>query len=344
MKWLPRFNRFTPFFLSALCCLLMLGQGSALAADPAKLADGVDVKGSADHPLIQRFKGSSIRFSEKKVFDELLMAMGAEGKKPRAVEGARTTLVYVMPKDISTLEAVRGYQAELAKLGTVQVLFQGVNAGGREELDNFNTAFMRQIYGEENPASRWMSWNKEYRYMSLQIKRADGDIFVTLYAGFNIDTSAAHDDLVPFGRTGVRLDIVEQKSREDRMVTVTSSEMSNALNKTGKVSLYGILFDTAKADIKPESNVALAEIGKLMKASPKLRLLVVGHTDAVGAFDGNRELSQRRAKAVVDALRNQFGIDANRLQSFGASFAAPVDSNESEAGRAKNRRVELVAF
>lgn len=338
MKW------FTRLYFCGLVTSLIIGHTSAWANDPAKLADGTDVKGSADHSLIQRFKGSSIRFAEKKAFDELLMATGFEGKKPRAVEGARTTLVYVMPKDISTLEAVRGYQAELSKLGQVQVLFQGVNAGGREELDNFNTAFMRQIYGDENPASRWMSWNKEYRYLSLQIKRAEGDIFVALYAGFNIETSGAHDEVIPFGRTAVRLDIIELKSREDRMVTVTSSEMSSALTKTGKVSLYGILFDTAKADIKPESNLAMAEIAKLMKASPKLRLLVVGHTDAVGAFDGNRELSQRRATAVVNALRTQFGIDASRLQSFGASFAAPVDSNENEAGRAKNRRVELVAF
>jgi OOP family OmpA-OmpF porin len=337
-------KRFSRFYFGLIWAALIMLQSSAWADEPAKLADGVDIKGSADHALIQRFKGSSIRFAEKKAFDELLMAMGPEGKKPRAVEGARTTLVYVMPKDVSTIEAVRGYQAELAKLGQVQILFQGVNAGGREELDSFNTSFMRQTYGDENPASRWMSWNKEYRYMALQIKRAEGDMFVTLYAGANIDTSAAHDDLVPFGRTGVRLDIIEQKVREDRMVTVSSSEMSSALTKTGKVSLYGILFDTAKADIKPESNAALAEIGKLMKSTPKLRLLVVGHTDAVGAFDSNRDLSQRRATAVVNALRTQFSIDASRLQSFGASFAAPVDSNESESGRAKNRRVELVAF
>jgi OOP family OmpA-OmpF porin len=337
-------NRFSRFYVGLLCLVLMMQQSAAWADDPAKLADGVDVKGSADHALIQRFKGSSLRFAEKKAFDELVMALASEAKKTRAAEGARTTLVYVMPKDVSTLETVRAYQAELAKLGQVQILFQGVNAGGREELDGFNTAFMRQVYGDENPASRWMSWNKEYRYLALQIKRAEGDMFISLYAGFNIDTSAAHDDLIPFGRTGVRLDIIEQKSREDRMVTVSASEMSNALIKTGKVALYGILFDTAKADIKPESNAALTEIGKLLKATPKLRLLVVGHTDAVGSFDSNRDLSQRRATAVANALRTQFGIDASRLQSFGASFAAPVDVNETEAGRAKNRRVELVAY
>lgn len=335
---------FSKLYIGIFCAALLLVQGFAWAADPSKLPDGVDVKGSTDHALIQRFKGASIRFSEKKAFDELVMATGFEGKKSRTVEGVRTTLIYVMPKDVSTLEAVRGYQAELSKLGQVQILFQGVNTGGREELDGFNTSFMSQVYGQENASSLWMSWNKEYRYMALQIKRPEGDMFVTLYAGFNIDTSAANDVLIPFGRTGVRLDIIEQKTREDRMVTVTSSEMSNAITKTGKVSLYGILFDTAKAEIKPESSAALVEISKLMKASPRLRLLVVGHTDAVGAFDGNRELSQRRAMAVAKALQAQYGIQASRLQSFGASFAAPVDSNENEAGRAKNRRVELVAF
>ena len=81
-----------------------------------------------------------------------------------------------------------------------------------------------------------------------------------------------------------------------------------------------------------------------MAADPKLKLLVVGHTDTVGAFEANRDLSQRRAKAVVAALVSQHKVDAARLQSFGASFAAPVASNAAEPGRAKNRRVELVSF
>ena len=333
-----------------LACLLLLAFSftSAAAQDPSELPDGTDVKGSADHPAIQRFEGSSIRFYEKKAFGDLVLSLDdrttAPPGKTKVVEGMRTTLVYALPKDVSTLEAVRAYQEELEKLGEVKVLFQGVEDGGRSELGGQGYFFAEATYGTDSPAMRWMSWNENFRYMALQVKRADGDMYVSIYAGQVVETSGAYYATVPAGRVGVRLDIVEPKPRAQRMVTVSSAEMSAEIAKNGRVSLYGILFDTAKADLKPESSVALVEIAKLMAADPKLKLLVVGHTDTVGAFEGNRDLSQRRAKAVVAALVAQHKVDAARLQSFGASFAAPVASNADEAGRSKNRRVELVAF
>lgn len=107
--------------------------------------------------------------------------------------------------------------------------------------------------------------------------------------------------------------------------------------------LYGIYFDTGKAEIKPESEPAFGEITKLLQADPKLKLYVVGHTDNVGVFDYNLKLSKDRADAVVKALTGKYEIAAARLQPFGAGPVAPVESNTTEDGRAKNRRVELVA-
>ena len=321
----------------------------ALGQELAELPDGTDVKGSSDHPQIQRFEGSSIRYMEKKAYGDLVLSLNDRSdpatSKTKVVEGARTSLVYVLPQDVSTLEAMRGYQEELAKLGEVKVLFQGVQDGGRSELGGDNYFFAEATYGAlDKPEVRWMSFNGNFRYAALQVKRPDGDMFVSIYAGLVVDTSGAYLNTIPAGRVGVRLEIVEPKARAQRMVTVTSAEMSAEIARNGRVSLYGILFDTAKADLKPDSEAALVEIAKLMKADPKLRILVVGHTDTVGAFEGNRDLSQRRAKAVVAALVSQHGVEAARLQSFGASFAAPVASNADEAGRAKNRRVELVSF
>lgn len=333
--------------IAAVCLLVTTFSPCAWAADVSDVPDGKDIKGATDHPLIQRFKGSDIRFEDKKAFSDLVISLSnarIDNPKTRTVEGVSTTLVYLMPKDVSTLEAIRGYQEELAKLGTVQVLFQGVNSGARQELDNFIDDFMKMTYGQESAGSKWMSWNKEYRYAALEIKRPEGDMFVTVYAGFNARTSGGDYYTIPADRVAVRLDIIEPKPRVARMVTVTSAEMSAELAKNGRVSLYGILFDTAKADIKPESKAALVEIAKLMTDDPKLRLMVVGHTDTQGLFEPNRDLSTRRAKAVALALATQYGSDPKRLQSFGASFAAPVASNASEVGRAKNRRVELVAF
>ena len=125
---------------------------------------------------------------------------------------------------------------------------------------------------------------------------------------------------------------------------VSASEMQQALTAAGKVALYGIYFDTNQATLKPESQPTLAEIASLLKQDPALKVHVVGHTDNQGGLDFNLGLSRRRAEAVRAALVSEHGIDASRLAANGVSYLAPVASNADEAGRAKNRRVELVPF
>ncbi|HSQ77103.1 MAG TPA: OmpA family protein, partial [Bacteroidota bacterium] len=94
--------------------------------------------------------------------------------------------------------------------------------------------------------------------------------------------------------------------------------------------------------LKPESEMAIGEVGKLLKAEASLKLYVVGHTDNAGGLESNMKLSHDRAEAVVQALVKNHGIVASRLKSFGAGPYAPVASNDTEGGKAKNRRVELV--
>ena len=84
-------------------------------------------------------------------------------------------------------------------------------------------------------------------------------------------------------------------------------------------------------------------MASLLKAEPNLKVLVVGHTDNVGTFEFNEDLSKRRAKAVVAELAANYGIAADRMLPLGASFMAPVSTNSTEEGRKLNRRVELVA-
>lgn len=136
--------------------------------------------------------------------------------------------------------------------------------------------------------------------------------------------------------------MVEKKlMRQD--VVADANSLASSIRETGKASVYGIYFDTGKSDIKAESQPALQEIAKMLKADPKLKLYVVGHTDNTGTFESNVRLANSRADAVAKALAGQYGIAAARLQPFGAGPTAPVQSNLTEAGRAKNRRVELVA-
>jgi OOP family OmpA-OmpF porin len=144
------------------------------------------------------------------------------------------------------------------------------------------------------------------------------------------------------GRTAVVVGIVERTAMDRGMVTVDAAAMSSAIRSAGHVALYGIYFDTGKAELKPASTAALGEIATLLQREPTLTLLVVGHTDSTGEYAGNLLLSDRRAHAVIQALTTTHGVAASRLQAAGAGMMAPVASNQTEDGRAKNRRVELV--
>ncbi|HPF69630.1 MAG TPA: OmpA family protein [Candidatus Krumholzibacteria bacterium] len=126
-------------------------------------------------------------------------------------------------------------------------------------------------------------------------------------------------------------------------VAADADKLAGSLKTTGKAAVYGILFDTGKAVIKPESEAAIAQVAKLLAGDPKLNLYVVGHTDNVGGFDANLTLSQDRAAAVVKVLVEKHGVAAARLVPFGAGPTCPVAPNTDDAGRALNRRVELVA-
>ncbi len=143
------------------------------------------------------------------------------------------------------------------------------------------------------------------------------------------------------GNSAIWLRVVEKQAMTQHVVADAAS-FGNDIRATGHVAVYGIYFDTAKSALKPESTPALLEVAKLLTADPSLKLWVVGHTDSVGAVDANMKLAQARAEAVVTALTTTHGIGAGRLKSYGVGPLVPVASNDSDDGRAKNRRVELV--
>lgn len=118
--------------------------------------------------------------------------------------------------------------------------------------------------------------------------------------------------------------------------------MQRELTERGRVAIYGVLFDHDSERLRSDSQPQLQQIAALLRQQPRLRALVVGHTDASGRPEYNRELSQRRARSVVNALVGEHGIVSERLLAEGVGMAAPVASNASEQGRALNRRVELV--
>ena len=122
----------------------------------------------------------------------------------------------------------------------------------------------------------------------------------------------------------------------------TAEVMAKDISTTGHAAVYGIYFDTDKAEIKPESEPALAEMAKLLKNNSSLNVNIDGHTYNTGTFEHNMKLSMDRAASVVNALVAKHGIATARLKPYGVASLAPVASNKTEEGKAKNRRVELV--
>jgi OmpA-OmpF porin, OOP family len=137
------------------------------------------------------------------------------------------------------------------------------------------------------------------------------------------------------------LTIVEKQVMEQQIV-MDAAAMAGSIASTGSVAIYGIYFDTAKSDLKPESAPAVAEIAKLLTSNRNMKVYIVGHTDMVGDAASNQMLSQARAQSVINALITKHGISDDRVIARGLGPYAPVASNKTEEGRAKNRRVELV--
>lgn len=136
-----------------------------------------------------------------------------------------------------------------------------------------------------------------------------------------------------------KLYVVEAKEFKKTLV-FGAEEMKKELDAKGSVAVYGIHFDFNKATLKPGAEKVLLEMVKLMKSSPALKVEIQGHTDNVGGKDYNLKLSQERADTVKKFLV-LYGIEAGRMTTQGFGFDKPVATNDTEKGRALNRRVEL---
>ena len=300
--------------------LLWLG-GSSL------IAQQEDRVGSKDHPLISRYPGSVIVQYLQKEFDEFNLPLGritANNKieKTQRLEGRVTRIYYEGPDGRSSLEVHRNYDAALRRAG-FQALFTCEREACGQGFFRFGTDREDRWYQDFTP-----------RHLTARLSRPEGEVYVSLHVEEQRRGSAS--------RPTVWLDVIEMKPMESGLVTVDAAALAGDLARTGHVAVYGIYFDTGKAEIKPESEPALKEIAAVLRKDPNLNLHVVGHTDSAGDLAMNLELSRRRANAVVQALAVRHGIAAARLRAGGVGPLAPVASNKTEEGRARNRRVELV--
>ena len=329
------------FVLAAVSALLLL----------ATAGWGGDLPGSKDHPLLKRFGGSEIVGYDVKRFDEYELQTATfkrynldtkrreYAQAPLKIEGAVTRIWYEAAGDAGSLELAGNYRNELTANG-FRILYDSSKDPAISGWSGFLNPFGAwKIKTSRSNYVFLAADQQKIRVLSAVKERPEGDVFVSLTA-----IEWARDDATYKARKGAyaAVDIIEVRPMQQNMVVVKADEMAKALTLEGRVALYGIFFDTDRADIKAESKPALAEIATLLKQEPALALHVVGHTDNVGGFDHNLDLSRRRAEAVKTILSNEYGIAAGRLTPNGVAYLAPVAANSTEEGRAKNRRVELV--
>ena len=303
-------------------------------------AAAADIRGSQDHPMISRYPGSAIVRYDRRDFDEFWLVNGPATGYPQHtnriepalhLEGRITRISYELPAGESTLTVFRNYEQALTQAG-FQSVFACANArcavkdGGRP-LNHSVVPY-------------WAGFAENFedqRYLAARLARPEGDVYVALYVVRNYSAGGPTQN-----RIYTQVDVVEIAPMQQGLVTVDASAMAKAIADTGRIALYGLHFDSAKAELRAESLATLQQIAGLLRENASLKLVIVGHTDNRGTLEYNMDLSNRRAQAVRDALVRQHGIAAARLAAWGAGYLSPVASNRGEEGRALNRRVELV--
>jgi outer membrane protein OmpA-like peptidoglycan-associated protein len=294
---------------------------------------------------------------------EIELPAKQDQKEPTIGKGKLAWRLYVAPEGKTAIEVMRNYEAALAKAGfAAQVTCVPGNCKMRNytQFDHWlRTAAaaapakrLRYSYTPQTPmqVAEFFTNAPAERKAGILSTRVQGGAktFVSITVGEQPAPGSAmlpdKSKLVDLGqRTWFVAEVLEEAAVETGKVEVSNSEaIRSGLAEEGKKAIYGIYFDTGKAEVKPESRAQLTEIAALLAKDAKLNLFVVGHTDSAGTLEANIDLSRRRAAAVVAALTGEFKIAAARLTAQGLGPLAPVASNATEAGKAMNRRVELV--
>lgn len=288
--------------------------GASAPAQNAPAAAGTD------HPLIIPYTGSTLRQRQADAFNEYRRIVGHDTRarqvQTERLEGKLTRLRYDNPPGRSSLEVIRNYRDAL----TVQGLNVDYECNGRDECGSIRNPGWNTLNGMNVGAGG------DVRYFTGRMRWGAGNAYV----------SVAVTPVLTY------VHVLEAAAMDTGMVSVDAAALAAGLARDGRVEVQGIYFDTGRASLRPESREALEQVALLMRGQPELRLNVVGHTDSTGDFQANIQLSQNRAEAVRLALTAQYGIDAGRLSAQGVGSALPVADNDTEEGRARNRRVELV--
>lgn len=253
------------------------------------------------------------------------------------VEGALVSRVFQMPDGRSNLEIFRSYERELTQAGFT------IHAAG--ELAASTSFLINQVYGPHTPSF----YGREYKapdgsgpVRNLELRQIAG------LADRYLIASRTTSDLELWVAIAISQNkpkyLVEELTRTvmaSNTVTLDLDRLRSEIGNAGKIAIYDIHFATGSAVIEPESARALEVIANYLEETTG-GFYIVGHTDDTGSLDTNLHLSNNRAAAVKTKLVTDYGIAADRLETRGVGPLAPVSTNTGQAGRALNRRVEIV--
>lgn len=294
----------------------VLGTAQSDAASGAPAGGSRDTGG--DHPLITPYAGSTMGPRSFEDYNEYFRIVGTDpgerALQTQRLEGRLTQIRYDNPEGRSTFEILRNYQAALESRGFAV----DWECTGREGC--------RTAWGWHRTNGMHVGVGRDFRYFTGKLLWNEVDAYVSVA-------------VLP---QYTYVHVLEATPMDSGMVGVDAAAMASGLERDGRIELQGIYFDTGQATLRGESNAAIDQVAQLLRQQPALQLRIVGHTDSSGDFQSNVTLSQNRADAVRLALVGGHGIDGGRLTAQGVGPSVPVASNDTEEGRARNRRVELV--
>ncbi|MGE0088258.1 MAG: OmpA family protein [Bacteroidales bacterium] len=315
--------------------------GLLLISTPIYAQRTSDIENSKDYPLISRFEGSIIEFYKETKWGSYKLPLNEKGiidwNQPQVIEGKVIRIQYSVSKDNNSEYVMQNYKAAFKASGFTVLIAIATNELGFSDRPHSwkDKYYQTGLYGNDGLGNDKFGlgigfpiWKNDHSFIAAKGNKDGKEIYAIIYT------------VVSDEYTLITQDIIEKQLVETGKVT--AENIAKGIQTDGHIAIYDILFETGKSDIKPESETEIKNVAEYMNTNPNKKFYIVGHTDNVGDFAANMTLSENRAKAVLNELTKKYAVKAEQLKSYGVSSLAPVATNKTEEGKAKNRRVDIV--
>jgi outer membrane protein OmpA-like peptidoglycan-associated protein len=267
----------------------------------------------------------------------LPLAPFADGAVPsRSVEGALDQRVFQLDSpDLTTLAVMQTLRDQILTAGYTILLDCDARVCGGFDF-RFGTDVMPEPDMHVDMGDfRFLSAERDGDAISILVSRSAASAYVQVTRVSPLDTPP------PAPVASVDLDAEVQRGGDD-VLPLADSDLGRALDDRGFAVLDDLVFASGAATLTEGNYASLASVADWLRANPDGTVALVGHTDASGSLAANVALSERRAEAVAQVLVDSHGVDRTRISAEGVGFLSPLATNQTEEGRQKNRRVEVI--